>query len=65
MHHITFEHIHVLGHIINENEHYRQYHYPEMLCRYDSNFIAFKKMPTLTQFIEIEQALRNFHKGYG
>ncbi|MCR8657677.1 GNAT family N-acetyltransferase [Paenibacillus endoradicis] len=62
MNNITFEHIHILGHIINDNEMYRQYHYPEMLNRYDSNFIQWKKMPTLTQFKEIELAIHTFHK---
>jgi len=62
MNNITFEQIYILGHSINDNEIYQQYHYPEMLHRYDSNFIQWKKMPTLIQLKEIEQAFRTFHK---
>lgn len=62
MNNITFEQIHILGHLIKENEIYRQYHYPEMLNRYDSNFIEWMKMPTLTQFQDVEQSLKTFHQ---
>ncbi|MEO4052257.1 GNAT family N-acetyltransferase [Solibacillus sp. CAU 1738] len=65
MNSITFEHIHKLGHIITENEEFQQYHFPEMLSRYSSNFIEFKKMPTLAQFQEREHTLRDFHKQHG
>lgn len=62
---ITFENTYILGYIVNESEQYRQYHYPEMLCRYDSNFIALKQMPTLIVFRQLEQSLRAFHRAHG
>lgn len=65
MNNITFEHTYLLGYIVCDSENYRQYHYPEMLCRYNSNFIEWKKMPALIEFREMEQSLRNFHQAYG
>lgn len=62
---ITFQNIHKIGHIIYEDALYRQYHYPEMLSRYDSNFIEWKQMPTLEEFKKIEQALHTFHQQHG
>ncbi|MFD1851732.1 GNAT family N-acetyltransferase [Oceanobacillus bengalensis] len=58
---ITFEDIYTIGHVIAENELYRHIHYPEMLTRYDSNFIAFKRMPSLDAFVETVGFLRDFH----
>ena len=58
---ITFTDIHTIGHVIAENELYKQVHYPEMLNRYDSNFIEFKKMPSLDEFIDTADYLRAFH----
>lgn len=58
---IAFENIQTIGHIINENNLYKHFHYPEMLSRYDSNFIEFKQMPTLEEFVQIENYLRDFH----
>ena len=55
---ITFEDIYTLGKIVDENALYRHYHYPEMLTRYDSNFIEFKTLPSLTEFKEVENYLR-------
>ncbi|GAA0498169.1 GNAT family N-acetyltransferase [Salinibacillus aidingensis] len=60
----TFNHIETIGHITEDNDFYRQYHYPEMLIRYDSNFIEFKQMPTLVQLKELEQNMREFHRQY-
>ncbi|HAM81927.1 GNAT family N-acetyltransferase [Ornithinibacillus bavariensis] len=62
---ITFENIETKGHVIKENDLYKHYHYPEMLTRYDSNFIAFKRMPTMHEFKEAEVFLRNFHVNNG
>ena len=62
MRNITFDNIEKVGHIIYENEMYQHVHYPEMLSRYDSNYIQFKKMPSLTAFKESEQMLHNFHQ---
>lgn len=58
---ITFENIYILGEIVAENEMYKHYHYPEMLIRYDSNFIEFKYIPTLAEFKVVEAYLREFH----
>jgi GNAT superfamily N-acetyltransferase len=61
---ITFEHIHTHGHVVEDNEQYRHIHYPEMLIRYDSNFIEFKKMPSLIEFKVAELYLKTFHSKY-
>ncbi|MGG4266520.1 GNAT family N-acetyltransferase [Peribacillus simplex] len=61
MEQITFEDIYTLGKIDAENAEYRHYHYPEMLTRYDSNFIEFKKVPSLAEFKETEKYLRDYH----
>ncbi len=58
---ITFNNIYTAGQSIYENEIYRHYHYPEMLLMYDSNFIAFKVLPSLTEFKEAEVYLRDYH----
>lgn len=58
---ITFKDIHTYGNIVNENDQIRHLHYPDMLSRYDSNFIEFKSMPSLAKFIEVESYLRDFH----
>ncbi|MEW9677117.1 GNAT family N-acetyltransferase [Lentibacillus sp. L22] len=62
---ITFQNIQTIGHVIHETDQYRQFHYPEMLIRYDSNFIDFKSMPSLTTFMETEKYLRDFHLQHG
>lgn len=62
---ITFGDIYILGNIVAENDLYRHYHYPEMLIRYDSNFIEFKKQPSLTELKEAEKYLREFHLRQG
>lgn len=65
MNEITFEDIYTLGKIAVENTHYRHYHYPEMLTRYDSNFIEFKNLPSLKEFKEVENYLRDYHLSRG
>ncbi|MBP1969775.1 ribosomal protein S18 acetylase RimI-like enzyme [Virgibacillus natechei] len=62
---ITFDDIYILGNIVAENDLYRHYHYPEMLIRYDSNFIDFKKQPSLTELKKAEKYLREFHLRQG
>ncbi|MFJ7665256.1 GNAT family N-acetyltransferase [Lysinibacillus sp. NPDC097162] len=64
MSNITFDHIEKIGHIIYEDEVCQHVHYPEMLSRYDSNFILFKTMPSLTTFKETARMLRTFHQKY-
>ena len=58
---ITFENIFTLGHVVVENNLYKHYHFPEMLSRYDSNFIEYKTLPSLDKFIEAESYLREYH----
>ena len=58
---ITFEDIYTLGKIVAENAQYKHYHYPEMLTRYNSNFIDFKTLPSLTEFKVAEDYLREYH----
>ena len=62
---ITFEDIYTLGNIAAENTHYRHFHYPEMLTRYDSNFIEFKTLPSLKEFKEVENYLSDYHLNRG
>jgi len=62
MSHITFDHIEKIGQIIYEDDVCQHVHYPEMLSRYDSNYIQFKTMPSLTAFKKSEQILRTFHQ---
>ncbi|WP_201713408.1 GNAT family N-acetyltransferase [Rossellomorea arthrocnemi] len=61
----TFEHIYNPGHVIGENALYQHIHFPEMLTRYDSNFLAFKKQPTLEEFKKASRFLREFHRANG
>lgn len=65
MNQISFTATYTLGEIVLENEHYRHYHYPEMLVRYDSNFIEFKQVPILQEFIKAEEYLKEFHQKRG
>lgn len=62
---VTFNDVYVLSNVVKENELYRQYHYPEMPVRYDSNFIEFKQLPTLPEFEKAMAYLREFHKKNG
>jgi ribosomal protein S18 acetylase RimI-like enzyme len=61
MRQVTFKDTYILGDIVNENNLFIHYHYPEMLMRYDSNFIEFKTMPSLVEFKEAERYLKEFH----
>ena len=61
MEEITFKNIYTSGQSIYENNLYRHYHYPEMLLIFDSNFIDFTVVPSLTAFKEAEAYLQNFH----
>jgi GNAT superfamily N-acetyltransferase len=62
---LTFENIYTLGNVIVENNQYRHFHYPEMLIRYDSNFIEFKNLPSVNEFEKAANYLREFHLKYG
>ncbi|RLL41305.1 N-acetyltransferase [Oceanobacillus piezotolerans] len=61
MENITFKNINVIGNVAIENDLYAILHYPEMLNRYDSNFMQFKKSPSFAEFREAEIALKEFH----
>jgi ribosomal protein S18 acetylase RimI-like enzyme len=65
MKHITFKDIYKAGQVIFENELYRHNHNPEVLLQYDSNFIHFKKMPTIVEFNATHSYLRVFHEKHG
>lgn len=58
---ITFEDIYTHGHVVIEDHLSKHYHFPEMLSRYDSNFIEFKTIPTFEEFQQAESYLRSYH----
>lgn len=62
---ITFNNIFTLGNTVVDNSQYTQVHYPEMLVRYDSNFIDLKILPTVEEFVAIESYLRDYHTKHG
>jgi GNAT superfamily N-acetyltransferase len=62
---ITFKDIYKAGQIIFENNLYRHNHNPEVLLQYDSNFILFKKMPTIQEFNETHSYLKAYHEKNG
>ena len=62
---ITFHDIYKPGHTVLENDLIIHNHNPDMLLQYDSNFIAFKRMPSVQEFEEAHQYLRDFHQKNG
>lgn len=62
---ITFEDIFIHGHVVFEDNLFKHYHFPEMLSRYDSNFIEYKSFPTLDEFKDAETYLREYHQKKG
>lgn len=62
---ISFDNIHTLGNIVIETDLYKQCHFPEMLIMYDSNYIEFKRQPSLKEFKEVETYLQHYHASYG
>ncbi|URM34694.1 GNAT family N-acetyltransferase [Cytobacillus firmus] len=62
---ITFHDIYKPGHTVLENGLFIHNHNPDMLLQYDSNFIAFKRMPSVQEFKEAHQYLKEFHQKYG
>ncbi|MGM9948522.1 MAG: GNAT family N-acetyltransferase [Lysinibacillus sp.] len=62
---ISFEQINQDGCIIGDKELYKQYHTGDMLSRYDSNLVMFKRMPSLLEFKEVEHLLRIHHQQFG
>ncbi|OLS33707.1 GNAT family N-acetyltransferase [Bacillus sp. MRMR6] len=65
MEQITFKEIYVLGQVVAEGNLYKHIHDPEMLLRYDSNFVEFKRMPSIEEFKTAEAYLRQFHLNHG
>jgi GNAT superfamily N-acetyltransferase len=62
---ITFENIFIHSHVVAENNLYKHFHFPEMLSRYDSNYIEFKTFPTLGEFKHAESYLSEYHQRNG
>lgn len=62
---ITFKEIKQTGNKVVENDTFIHFHYPEMLIRYDSNFIEFTRMPELSEYVDAENYLREYHKKRG
>ncbi|WP_099156847.1 GNAT family N-acetyltransferase [Virgibacillus ndiopensis] len=65
MENITFRNIHNLGQVVIENDQYKHIHYPDMLIRYDSNYIEFKRTPSVAEFRDAANYLREFHRKHG
>jgi GNAT superfamily N-acetyltransferase len=58
---ITFNDIHKVGHNIHETETFTHFHYPEMLSRYNSNFIEYKAWVSKEELLRDIKYLRDFH----
>lgn len=61
---VSFEQINRDGCIIADKGLYRQYHTADMLSRYDSNLVEFKRMPSLLEFKEAELLLSIHHQQF-
>lgn len=62
---ITFENVKVWGEIVEDNASFTHWHAADFLERYDSNFIAFKQLPTVDVFQQAETYLAQFHQQRG
>jgi len=62
---ITFKDIHKVGQNILETETFNHIHYPEMLSRYNSNFIEYKTWVSQEVFLRDINYLREFHEKNG
>lgn len=58
---ITFKDIHKVGYVVRETETFKHIHYPEMLSRYNSNFIEYKTEVIAEEFLRDLGYLREFH----
>jgi ribosomal protein S18 acetylase RimI-like enzyme len=65
MKNLSFTNIYKAGQTVLENELYKHNHNPEVLLQYDSNFIHFKKMPTVQEFVEVHHYLKGYHDKNG
>ena len=61
---MNFQSINQYGNIIDNNELFTQYHDSQMPIKYDSNYISFREVPTLAEFIEVETYLKRYHQGF-
>lgn len=61
MQHATFNDIYNSGQLVLENELFKHYHNSLMPLMYDSNYIAFNKLPSMTEFIKSSSYLKEFH----
>ena len=58
---VTFKDIYNAGVVASSSDTYIHFHLPDMPLYYDSNYIAFKKMPTVSEFQKAEHALKIYH----
>lgn len=61
MNQVTFKDIYNAGIVAANTDTYTHFHLPAMPLYYDSNYIAFKKMPTVSEFQKAEHALKIYH----
>lgn len=62
---ISFKNIAIFAKIEKETEIYTHYVLDEVRDRYDSNFIQFKKIPSLRDLTSIESYLKKYHQSHG
>ncbi|REB08086.1 N-acetyltransferase [Sporosarcina sp. BI001-red] len=62
---ITFKDIYNAGVVASSSDTYTHFHLPDMPLYYDSNYIAFLKMPTVSEFQKAEHALKIYHTARG
>lgn len=58
---ITFKNIFYRGRVVFEDELIRHYHTAELLVYYDGNFLQFKRMPRIDEWLRAFEYLREFH----
>ncbi|MEK4628978.1 GNAT family N-acetyltransferase [Solibacillus sp. FSL R7-0682] len=62
---LSFNNIQIFAQVEKETEWFKHYKLDELKDRYYSNFIQFLKMPSLQQYKEMEQYLKDFHEAKG
>ncbi|WP_025784169.1 GNAT family N-acetyltransferase [Sporosarcina sp. D27] len=65
MNSITFKDIYNAGVAATITDTYSHFHLPDMPLYYDSNFMEFKKMPTVSEFKKAEHELKIYHTARG
>lgn len=61
----TFKDVYTAGLVQTTNELYTHIHQPDMLIRYDSNYVQFNQNPSLEEFLAVDNYLREFHQKTG